>query len=77
MKKYYREVALGNWGEGSSLLVLKRLTLLPVKNRAGSGLLSTPGGIENTLRVDMGEILSMFFLGNTKRLSSNVTVIEI
>ena len=42
MKKYYREVALGNWGEGSSLLVLKRLTLLPVKNRAGSGLLSTP-----------------------------------
>ena len=29
--KFYREVALGNWGEGSSLLVLKRLTLLHVK----------------------------------------------
>ena len=45
--KNYREVALGNWGEGSSLLVLKRLTLLPVKNRAGSSLLPTLVGIFN------------------------------
>ena len=67
--KKYREVALGNWGEGSSLLVPKRLTLLPVKIELVVGYYQRQVGLKHTLGVDLGELQSMFSL-NVKNNNS-------